>query len=258
MSLSRAQDGASYSFDVVSIRVSDGSGLTFYGASADTYTAKNMPLAIVLEEAFYPRAYERRDALEGAPDWVWRDRYTFIGKVSAEDMVAWKKEHAGWSPNTAAPLLQGMLRAALKDRCHLAVHTVPGTIDGYALVLSKGGPNFKHLVKSTPGETIPSDAQPTPLGGHIVPYIRGNAPVVHYYDTSMPSLAANSAQLHGAPVVDRTGLAGSYDFALSKMDEKTADASEMWDWGALGLKLVRIKLPYMKIHVDHMDRPTLN
>jgi uncharacterized protein (TIGR03435 family) len=161
LSAQRAQtDGrVSSSFDVVSIRPADDSSPPAVDITADSYERRNFPLAIVILDAYYPYAYQRRDGLEGAPDWIWEDHYTFVGKVGAEQIASWKKAQDNSSSITGNPVLQSMLRAALSERCGLAVHIVPGTIDGYALVVSRGGPNLKRLTKTTPGESLPSSAQ---------------------------------------------------------------------------------------------------
>lgn len=73
----------------------------------------------------------------------------------------------------------------------------------------------------------------------------------------MASFSAHVAQMLGAPVEDRTGLSGRYDFKLRRFDEES-DRVSMWDWGSLGLKLERIKVSSDILVIDHIEKPSPN
>jgi len=73
----------------------------------------------------------------------------------------------------------------------------------------------------------------------------------------------------GHPVQDRTGLTGKYDFVLKRIDMSeeqdgrvSLDAipapNDIWDMGALGLKVEPIKIPAETIVIDHIERPSEN
>ena len=71
----------------------------------------------------------------------------------------------------------------------------------------------------------------------------------------------------GRPAVDRTGLTGTYDWAMEFIDEREGhipppDAEGLNFKGALekqlGMKLVSIKAPFEFLIVDHVEQPTEN
>ena len=72
----------------------------------------------------------------------------------------------------------------------------------------------------------------------------------------MKSLAAELGSF-SLVVVDKTGLTGTYDFALMKLDSG-GDLALEWDVRALGLKLVPVKIPTENIVIDHIERPSPN
>jgi len=71
----------------------------------------------------------------------------------------------------------------------------------------------------------------------------------------------------GRPVVDRTGLTGTYDWVMEFIDEREGhvvppDADGLNFARALekqvGLKLVSTKAPFLFLIVDRVERPTEN
>ena len=109
-------------------------------------------------------------------------------------------------------------------------------------------------------------------GGVVVGYRPGEKTQVAYYGVSMESFASHLSGLSFQhPVLDRTGIAGKYDFVLAyrsldpPADEKGAfvtpndpDPLANWNVQALGLKLQLIKIPTETIVIDHIERPSEN
>jgi uncharacterized protein (TIGR03435 family) len=71
----------------------------------------------------------------------------------------------------------------------------------------------------------------------------------------------------GRPVVDRTALTGTYDWAMEFIDERDghippSDAEGLDFKGALekqlGMKLASTKAPFDFLIVDHVEQPTEN
>jgi uncharacterized protein (TIGR03435 family) len=247
-------------FDVVSIKPSK-PGETYWTfgdpPGEDLYRAINRPLGVTILEAYFPMALSSRQRLVGAPDWVWKENYDFVGRISAADSEEWEKLSEHWGRTAQNPLLPSMLQIALADRCKLVMHRVPAEIPGYALIVGGHGPNWTQLQETRPGETIPPEAQKIDWDGRMIPYQRGvENPTLHFYQTSSNSLAAQLSGF-GAPVVDKTGLTGTYDFALMKVSAE-GDPAVDWDLGALGLKLVPTKIPTEDVVIDHIERPSPN
>ena len=255
----RAARLSGWSFDVVSIKPSDPKDKQwFMSQSPDLgeYRVKGMPLSRLMESAFFSWAYQKKENLQGAPDWVWQERYDFVGKVDASDRAEWSKQLHAANFVSASPMLQAMLQAALAERCKLIVHRVPTEIAGFALVPNQHGPNRNALHEAKPEETIPSGAIKLSGDARMLGYERGsNHPTVYFYQTSMGALASSLSLFVEGPVEDKRGLVGKYDFALAKWLD-AEDQQHSLDLDALGLKLVPVKMPSEAIVIDYIERPT--
>jgi uncharacterized protein (TIGR03435 family) len=131
-------------------------------------------------KAYLPDVFGSADRLLGAPSWVMKDNFDFVGKVAPEDMTEWQSQIQHRAPMVPIKILQTMSQASLAERCKLAVHFVPGSTTGYALVIGKHGPNRNSLKDATLGETIPSEAQWIPEGGKMVPIMPDSEPVLKF------------------------------------------------------------------------------
>jgi uncharacterized protein (TIGR03435 family) len=78
----------------------------------------------------------------------------------------------------------------------------------------------------------------------------------------MERLAGQFSALTSQPVVDRTGLAGEYDFQLTYVPDGSSDTSAPELLTAiqeqLGLKLEPAKVPIEILVVDHVEKPSEN
>ena len=243
-------------FAVVPIRPSNaGIWHVQINPNGDEYEAIGLPLAYTILSAYFPSSLKSRERLPGAPGWIWNDKFDFVAKVAPEDIEEWHKSlRSGLGePN---PMLEAMLQAALADRCKLKVLRVPTTVPGFALVVANRDPNPKRFSVAKRDEIIPDNAQKIPENGRMVPILSPDDPTVHFYATSTASLAAQMSWW-GAPVEDRTGLTGEYNFALTRLST-TGDPSVDWDVAALGLKLKPIRISADNIVIDHIERPSPN
>jgi len=150
-----------FAFDVASIKLSDPNARGPGGGFAATgLRAIDFPLSEVVFMAYFPLNSQKNQII-GMPAWANKEHYDFVAHIDEASAGAWLK---------LAPLQRQqpgrlMLQELLADRCKLIAHTVPTQIDGYVLVVSKGGPR---LSPSMPGETYPSDARDGPDGSKVV------------------------------------------------------------------------------------------
>ena len=146
-----------------------------------------------------------------------------------------------------------MMRALLAERFELKVHRETKVVPVYALVVRKGGPKFK---EST------ADGNPSPkfeVSGHNVTTI---LPKV-----TMESLAEriqNNARLD-RPVLDRTGLVGSYEIKLtfnpkyiSGLEPDPNEISVFTGVQELGLRLVSQTASRDFLVIDHIEKASAN
>jgi uncharacterized protein (TIGR03435 family) len=185
----------------------------------------------------------------GAPEWVESEKYDVAGQLQGEGQ-----------PNQRQ--LKAMIRNLLEDRLKLSTHRESRVLPVYTLVVGETGP------KLTKNDTNPNGLPSLLFRGFGV----------------LPALNASMSDLAGVmqaavldrPVVDRTGLAGRFDFTLTW----TPDESQFVGFGArvpppstdvsappglftaiqeqLGLKLERTKAPVDVLVVDRVEKPSEN
>ena len=149
-----------------------------------------------------------------------------------------------------------MLQTLLADRFKLKVHREQVETPVYALIVAKGGPKFK---ASSP------DADPTV---HVTCNPCSSNYVVTMPRGTMEDLARHLSGAGGRPVVDQTGLAGTFDIKLTYKPEYTRSSGAEPDLNLisvftavqdqLGLKLEPSKAPIEMLVVDHVEKPSEN
>jgi len=148
-----------------------------------------------------------------------------------------------------------LMRSLLADRFRLKLHHEMRPTAIYALIVGRGGPKFK---ESTPGASTT---------GHTG--ISGPNNVLTLPASTMEGFVrslANAAFLD-RPVVDRTGLSGTYEIRLTYTPENrigraVSDPAEITVFTAvseqLGLRLVPQQAELLHLVVDHVEKPTGN
>jgi uncharacterized protein (TIGR03435 family) len=149
-----------------------------------------------------------------------------------------------------------MLQTLLADRFKLTLHRENKLQPVYKLVIAKGGPKLRE--SQGPQTRDPNCAPPKCMA---------------FNNTDIWSFAAVLADRMGRPVLDLTGLQGSWDFTLRlDTDRLTNDdpgqKTNISDWSLssiftdiekqLGLKLESDKAPVETLVIDHIDRPSEN
>jgi uncharacterized protein (TIGR03435 family) len=218
-----------------------GTILTFPGGRL---TAEGCTLEYLVEEAFSVQRFQ----VSGGPDWTYVDGFN----IEARPPAASKSSKANppypkGPPNDEQRL---MLQALLIDRFQLRYHRE-----------TKQGPVYLFLrtnKKLKLKEAKNKDAYPWaggPGGGGLIE--TGIAGI----NISMPLLAARLSRWLDRPVLDRTGLEGSFDFKVQYESGNTKpelDASILIAIQALGLKLESAKGPVETIVIDHAEKPSAN
>jgi uncharacterized protein (TIGR03435 family) len=261
-----AQDADAYvptlTFDVASIRESP---------ESDSYTVGGFDPAHSSVAKFTNNtamdliaiAYGMRWAqIEGAPDWVKSTRYM----VEAKSDIATEERLAKLSDEEARAEKQHMLQMLLADRFQLTVkwQTQEGTI--YNLVVARDGPKMSTKLEPPTKEQIElfRGAPVPPLYQHGDGRL-GYEYIAHGATTGMVAMMAASQM--GSNVVDKTGLAGKYDFALRYSGTVPGTGSRDPDaWPLLitalpeqlGLKLEPAKGPIQELVIEHIERPSAN
>ena len=145
--------------------------------------------------------------VSGVPDWA-RLRSVAGGRAGTDrgEGNAFQIEAAAEDPLTAsAEQLRQMVQAMLSDRFKLKVHRETQESSGYALVIAKNGPKLK--LKEPSDREEPPSLEVNNAGR---PVIRGKSTL----DELARFLSGGPSNI-GAPVVDKTGLTGIYDYEFA-------------------------------------------
>jgi len=182
-------------------------------------TYSGLPLKLILTNAYDVRPYQ----ISG-PEWLDTERFDIVAKVPA-----------GATREQARVMLQNLLA----DRFGLTLHHETKDSQVYELVVDKNGPKMKPAVAAdagTPSPAAPSSATPNPdaprLGppkldkngfpdldrpGFVMMVALGpNGPRSRMVakGQTVAELVKELGNQVNRPVVDKTGLAGKYDFKL--------------------------------------------
>jgi uncharacterized protein (TIGR03435 family) len=161
-----------------------------------------------------------------------------------------------------------MMQHLLAERFGMRAHRELRMLSAYELVVAKGGAKLQ--APKEPGAKDQAQAE-IPPGVRIQRGPHQWMRVVGVRGT-MPQLAAELQRVEtDRPVVDRTGLAGEFDFTMTATSEKPFFKGETPATGddappviftaiqeQLGLKLEPVKTAVECLVLDHVERPSAN
>jgi uncharacterized protein (TIGR03435 family) len=172
--------------------------------------------------------------VKGGDYWIDREPYSFDARAE--------------NPDAGPDQIRAMVQTLLADRFKLAVRRETRQVDAYRLIVGKNGSKLK-------------DAN----GGRSN-YINwtGLGQVTFTEMTSLLPLSAILGSILDVPVLDETGLKGTYNYSLEFSDPRLpADLRSRPDLFTavqeqLGLQLQQAKGPFAIIVIDHVERPSEN
>ncbi|HEX9199521.1 MAG TPA: TIGR03435 family protein [Acidobacteriaceae bacterium] len=193
--------------------------------STGRFTATHVSLALLIQLAYDID----KSQIANEPGWLDTNLYDIVAKP--EDGIRLTRDE-----------LRPRLQDLLHQRFHLIAHTETRLSRGYALVIANGGP---HL---------------TPTKADHFPGFRINVSSgqIRGANWSMPQLAKYLTPAASFPVVDQTGLTGSYDIAFSYNPKPQSDSTLPLLDVALkqttGLLLKSQKVPVETVVIDSVDK----
>ncbi len=243
-------------FASVSIKPVSGNltpGLWF---TSDELNATNVTLQMLIKAAY---AVEDRQIGE-APSWLNSERYDIKARIDKSVVDAMR------------PLVRDqrllqekrLLQEFLADRFELRLHRQRQASSEYDLIVAENGPRLR---EAKPGDTYADGLKHpdgTPDGPGVTRFYPGE---IIGQAIPMSRLAEHLSQRLGVPVVDRTGLKGTYDVTLKwTPDEKqppmlvgtSAATIFVSIQRQLGLRLVTPDGPADLLTIDHAVRPSEN
>jgi uncharacterized protein (TIGR03435 family) len=226
----------------------------------DGISVSGVPLQLLLREAFGVGD----DRIVGVPGWVKTGRYDIQAKVDGADVPKLSK--------LSTEQRRLMLVPLLANRFGLMFHHETRELPVYALVIAKGGSRLKE-----------SKASHTAAGGEPprrMTMIRGRGNI-EGQGSSIENLVHVLSEQLGRTIIDKTGLAGTYDYTLNWTPDDAppmgggpgggppgSDNAPPQDAGGpsvftaiqeqLGLRLEPQKGPADVIVIDHIETPSAN
>ena len=248
-------------FDVVSIRrhKETDNGFAHIGFTGDGYSAVNVPIQGIILSAYGPLQ------ISGVPSWADSERFDIEAKVAGPDVAAFQK----LKPDQRMMMLQ----AIFADRFKLKTHSETKDVPAYALVAAKNGLKLK---EAKPGDAYPNGLKGpdgAPVGSALLAFAgqRPGETLLRAQGVSMSQLARTlSRGSLGRIVIDKTGLAGTYDFTLEfTAEQQRPDGAPASDNSApsiftalqeqLGLRLESTtSQAQSRLVIDHVERPSEN
>jgi uncharacterized protein (TIGR03435 family) len=226
--------------------------------TSDGFTSSGVSLQMLVAEAYDAYA---GDYATGGPPWASVDRFDVEARLDPEDIPQFR--------DLTLAQRRSMLQALLADRFQVTVHKQMRQAQGYVIQLAPGGPK---LSTAEAGR----DSSGGVLGYGC--FVGGRGPVrgeLQAKNCSMGDLSRLLCNTVAPKVVDRTGLAGKYDFDLhwstesssqpgTAMSAHPSDPAEIYMdlFSAikqqLGLKLVPAKVSVEAVVIDHAEKPPDN
>jgi uncharacterized protein (TIGR03435 family) len=228
-------------FEVVSIRPGNATDYSGYRQLPDGLSVDGSVMDLVVN-AYAPSDNTRLQTVSGMPEWARSVQFHVEAKMDADTATALRKlpGEQEWKQR------QLMLQALLADRFKLKIHHETKEQAVYALVVAKGGFKMKTSSADAPSMSTGSNGRYTATAMAIGGLIGGLSGSVD------------------RPIVDKTGLTGSYNFTLKWTPDGQEETVESGPplftalQEQLGLKLELAKAPIDIIVVDHIEKPSEN
>jgi len=244
-----------------------------YVSNGGHFTAVNFPLAAYIAFAYRLMGSQQQALISQLPNWGMTDRFDIEARTDGNPARDTKDQ------------MRLMMRSLLADRFRLAIHSETREGNVLALMALKPGKAWRLLQAHRNDSSCSPDSPPPPnqlagpfpaLCGGLVPMPPTTPGLIRMGGRNITmAFIANLLTSMGSfdrPVIDQTGLAGNFDFAVEWAPdpgprqppgtEPPADLPGPLFIDAvreqLGLKLDRQKGPVEVLVLDHVERPSQN
>jgi uncharacterized protein (TIGR03435 family) len=240
-----AQEGRP-SFEVVSITRSTqiDSGGTLMSQPGGRFRGVNVDVRSLITYAYRRGTRLFNSQIVGAPDWVNTERYDIVARAGGELAANGRTILEG--------VMQLCVQSMLDDRFGLRLHRETRDLPRYALTVANKqgtlGPQMHPVTRDCVTERERCRIQNTP--GHLDAGAMSMQNLIAFFGGNVERV-----------VVDRTGLAGSFDVELDwSADQPDSDKPSLVAavQEQLGLKLEAERGPVEIIVIDHVERPSPN
>ena len=233
-------------FDVASVKPTtpDGIGCTVLTYPGGRVTIHNCTALYIMEQAFD----EEKVVIPGAPAWTNDERYDIDARPPAGSEASKANPFVRKLPPNEEQ--RQMLQTLFADRFQMKFHRETKEENVYLLTASK---SLKLTESANPKEY--------PWAGSVAGGAFSGDGIAGM-NITMPQLAKRLTKVMARPVLDRTELAGAWDFkypyAANVGERPDLVSSLIASLNAIGLKLESSKAPVERIVVDRLEKPTPN
>jgi uncharacterized protein (TIGR03435 family) len=245
-------------FDVAIIRLAPPPDANFHVSvssppHSSRFEATNLPIKALLQIAYGFDA-----PVVGAPDWTTNTFYNI--KARSDDAA--DARLAKITDNEVRLEKRNAIRVMLTERLGVVTHLETRTSAIYNLTVDKGGVKMKPAPALPPPADGSAPPPPPPANvdahgsQHGLEFIGSNAP--------MRAICGALSSMVEAPVVDKTGLTGVYNYTLQFGRDWSANDPDSWPsiftavQEQMGLKLESVHEAVPNLVVDHITKPTEN
>ena len=245
-------------FDVATIRLAPPPDANFHVSvsslpHSSRFEATNLPIKALLQIAYGFDA-----PIAGAPDWAANTFYV----IQARSDDAADARLAKLTDNEVRLEKRNAIRVLLTERLGLKTHLETRNTAIYNLVVDKGGVKMKAVPVAPPPANGEAPPPPPPAdvqahgSRHGLEFVGSNAP--------LRAITGALSSMVEAPVMDKTGLTGTYNYTLQFGREWSANDPDGWPsiftavQEQLGLKLEAVHESVPNLVIDHITKPTEN
>ena len=245
-------------FDIAVIRPSPPPDANFHVSvqslpHSSRFEVKNLPMKALIQIA-----YGFDQPVAGAPEWV----STTLYDVTARSDEAADAKLAKLTDNEVRLEKRNAIRVLLAERLGLKTHPETRNTALYYLTVAKGGMKMQEA----PAPPPPADGEAAPPRPAADVKAHGTAQGLEFDGSHSPMQAITGAlsSMVEAPVVDHTGLTGSYNYTLQFGQPWSEHNPDSWPsiftavQEQLGLKLESAHASVPNLVVDNITKPTEN
>ncbi len=223
-------------FEVASVKLSDADASSGSGIETGRgrIEAKNVTLKRCIMGAYGVGPHQ----ISGGPDWLDRERFEILAK-------------SGRAMDGDGELMQ-MLQSLLAERFKLTLHREKRAVSALVLEVAKRGAKLERAASGEAGTSTSTSNTRVSIDAH---------------NTDMDSFARILSRKMDLPVVNSTGLAGTFNFKLQWSADGIGAVSDGTTEGTsifsaiedqLGLHLSSRKAPVEILVIDSVEKPSVN
>jgi uncharacterized protein (TIGR03435 family) len=245
-------------FDVATIRPAQPTDANFHTSVSSPPNSSRFEVTNLPIKALIQIAYGFDAPVVGAPDWVGNTFYT----IQARSDEAADARLAKLTVNEVRLEKRNALRVLLAERFGLKTHLETRNSAIYNLVVAKSG--VKMQAVPPPPPPADGEAPPPPPATDVQAHGSQHGLEFDATNASMRAVAGVLSAMVEAPVVDKTGLTGIYNYTLQFGREWSDHDPESWPSiftaveEQLGLKLESVHESVPNLVIDQITKPTEN